>query len=338
MTDPNWYLHGLNLDAGRLLFVKTSAQQLSAASFLDNRFEIKNLPTAEVGLQEIMQQSNDLTITPPRFVFHTAFCCSTLLARCLDLPGHCVALKEPEVLMTLANYQRTGHKLLANPRDAHALYRLITFLLFRPFAENQAVIVKPTNTVNNIIRQLMSTHVDSKALLLHSDLQSFLISTLKKGERGRGFARHLFNIFQMDSAEALQLPGKQLLGMTDLQIAAITWHLQLENFFAALEAFGPAQVSSLHCDRLLDNPEQTLQKVVSHLALTNLQENFAAMMEHAPLSSNAKTPGQDFTASDRQGEYQDTEMQFSESLQLIGQWAQQLRFKFAYSDKIANPL
>lgn len=341
VENPNWFLQGINLDSSRLNFVKTSRAALAEASFLDQRFDTNSLPSISFSLKELLDYINrdgSPNPAPPRFIFHTAFCCSTLLGRCLDLPGSNISLKEPEVLMTLANYQRVGHKFLSNPSDAKQVYRLVMYLLFRPFAENETVVVKPTNTVNNIICPLLETHSQSRALLLHSDLQSFLISILKKGERGRGFARHLFNIFLMDSPEAQQLQSKQLIGMTDLQIATIVWHLQLEHFFDALGKFDSSIVKSLHCDRLLADSEVILAELVRHMEMPQLELNFEAMLANAPLQKNAKMPDQRFSAGDRKNQYQITENQFSDSLATISNWATQLRFKYAYSENIGNPL
>jgi hypothetical protein len=335
--DPNWFLHSINLDKASLSFVKTNKVALSEASFLDSRFDVAGLTKASFGLQELLEHTRSLTMlaaVEPKFIFHTAFCCSTLLARCLDLPGCSVSLKEPEVLMELSNYHRVKHKLLSNAADAKAIYQLVTFLLFRPFADGELVVVKPTNTVNNIINPLMAAHKNSKAVLLHSDLKSFMLSTLKKGERGRSFARQLFKLFSMDSQEVKQLDQQQLMAMTDMQITAITWHLQLENFFAATQQFGRDQVRSLHCDQLLSNPAQTLTKVVDCLDASGLQQNFDQLMVNAPLNKNAKETGQAFSATDREAEYRQIEQQFSDSLQTIIPWAEQLRFKYAYSANI----
>ena len=184
----------------------------------------------------------------------------------------------------------------------------------------------------------MATHAQSKALLLHSDLASFLLSTLKKGEQGRGFARHLFTIFRMDSLEAQQLDATKLMRMTDSQVTAITWHLQLERFFELSERIGAKQVSSLHCDRLLAAPDDILTRIVSFFECNALQDNIDEMLAQAPLAANAKTPGQSFDASSRSEEYSLAQKQFSESLEVIIPWAKQLQFKYPYSDQIANPL
>ena len=338
VDNPNWYCHAINLDTGRLGFVKTTKSALSETTFLDDRFNVSKLESASLSIQECVNFIDGKESAAPKYIFHTAFCCSTLLARCLDFPDSNVSVKEPAVLMALANYQRTGHKVLANVNEAKEIYGLVNHLLFRPFGENESVVVKPTNTVNNIICQLMATHTESKALFLHSDLKSFLISLLKKGEEGRGFARQLFNIFFMDSAEAQLLQQNQLLRMTDMQVAAIAWHLQLENYFDAFAEFNADKVKSLHCDRLLDSSNDILTKVVSNFDLIKLEENIDQLLEHAPLQKNSKTPGKAFTAEDRKAEHNQTEQLYRDSLNAIIPWAQQLRFKYQYSESISNPL
>lgn len=338
VKDPCWYLHDINLDQATLLFVKTEPSALSACSFLDHRFDIQGLPSASVPIANLLGLTSTIQSVVPTFVFHTAFCCSTLIARCLDLESANVSLKEPAVLMSLANYQRVNHPLLANADQAHSIHTLVTKLLFRPFGDEQTVLVKPTNTVNNIIRQLMATHPSSKALLLHSDLESFLISILKKGEQGRSFARQLFTLFLMDSPEAQQLDSTRLMRMTDSQIAAITWHLQLETFFDVFNVHDSSRVVSLHCDRLLEDPNGSLASVIAFLELTALSDDFGRLMNQAPLQSNAKTPGQNFDAVSRSQEYGKARADFSDTLNTIIPWAKQLRFKYGYSDDIPNAL
>lgn len=338
VKDPTWYLHAINLDQASLLFVKTDHRALSACSFLDHRFDIQGLPRMSVAIEDLLENSNLIESGAPTFVFHTAFCCSTLVARCLDLESANVSIKEPAVLMELANFQRIGHPLLANPEQAKAIYELVAKLLFRPFGDGQTVLVKPTNTVNNIIVPMMATHSKSKALLLHSDLESFLISILKKGEQGRGFARQLFTIFLMDSPEARQLDSTRLMRMTDSQIAAITWHLQLEKFFDVFRQFDSSRVRSLHCDHLLSDPRRSLASLIDFFEFKALDEKFEYLIDQAPLQHNAKEPGQKFDSENRNQEYDQARSRFSDTLDVILPWAKQLRFKYNYSDKIANPL
>lgn len=338
VKDSNWFLHAVDLEQASLLFVKTDECTLSACSFLDHRFDIQGLPSVSISLENLLELSDSIDSSPPTFVFHTAFCCSTLIARCLDLESKNLSLKEPAVLMALANYQRMGHPLLTNPTKAQEIYTLITKLLFRTFASGATVLVKPTNTVNNIILPMMATNPKSKALLLHSDLESFLISILKKGEQGRGFVRQLFTILLMDSPEARQLDSTRLLRMTDSQIAAMTWHLQMEKFFDVFKQYDSSRVRSLHCDRLLADSRNSLSAVIDFFELKSLKNDFDRLMAQAPLHSNAKTPDQKFDAGNRSQEYDAARAEFSETLQVIIPWAEQLRFRYSYSKTFANPL
>lgn len=339
--DPCWYLHQMNLDRRELLFVRTTAAELSAASFLDQRFKPSSNSTAIVSIDEMLPLMPNKAAELPKYIFHTAFCCSTLLARCLDLKGSSLALKEPQVLMTLANYRRTHHAGLQNPAAARELFKLVSWLLFRRFPSDdgqfQEVIIKPTNTVNNIIQPLLEVDLHSRAILLHSDLESFLISLLKKGEEGRAFGRNLFTIFQMDSAEAQQMAVPQLMRMTDLQIACLTWQLQFEHFISAQQRLS-ASIKTIHCDRLLDDSEAIIRKTVQHLKIEALDTKLDQVIQQAPLKDNAKTPGQAFTAADRKNEHLETRKEYASSLDIITPWARQLRFKYPFAETLTNKL
>ena len=39
---------------------------------------------------------------PIHFIFHTGYCCSTLLCRALDVPGVSMALKEPQIMYAIS--------------------------------------------------------------------------------------------------------------------------------------------------------------------------------------------------------------------------------------------
>lgn len=339
--DSSWYLHEIDLDNSQLLFFKVTANELSAASFLDKRFSPRSAAREVIPIDDLAALL-PATQSQPRYIFHTAFCCSTLLARCVDFPSATIALKEPQVLMTLANYKRTRHQRLATAKTADEIYRLVSWLLFRPITDDSgnplAVVVKPTNTVNNIIAELLSVHPTSRALLLHSDLESFLISLIKKGEEGRAFGRNLFNIFQMDSAAAQQMQHNQLMRMTDMQIGAVCWHLQLEHFLQTLDNSAQAQSKTLHCDRLLASPPQMLAAVIRHLELYSLQQKMAEVLAAAPLTNNAKSPGQAFSAEHRKNEYLAARKQHAASLDVILPWAQQLRFKYPFTAELSAVL
>jgi hypothetical protein len=81
-----------------------------------------------------------------------------------------------------------------------------------------------------------------------------------------------------------------------------------------------------------------LSKLIDFFDCSALQKRFEEMVELAPLNTNAKSPGQNFGASDRMQEYAQAEKQFEDSLSVIIPWAKQLRFKYPYSERIAHTL
>lgn len=186
----------------------------------------------------------------PRYIFHTAFCCSTLLARSLDREGVSLAVKEPDILMKLANLERN------QPGIAARLVPTIETGLFQHPGFDERIVVKPTNAANRIIPHLMQ-NTAARAIIIHSDLESFLLSIARKGEEGRIFVRRLYNIFLADTPFAQSLNARDVFTFSDLQIAAFVWAMQCAQIEAAV-SLAPDRYRLLHCDLFLADPEPVL--------------------------------------------------------------------------------
>ena len=90
-----WHLHALNPAAGIAKFVRMDRGAFQASVFLDHRI---CRPDAE---EAVVRVSRSALPPPPAevsFLFHSAFCGSTLLSQCLDVPGKRLVLREPQVL------------------------------------------------------------------------------------------------------------------------------------------------------------------------------------------------------------------------------------------------
>ncbi len=322
IADPHWHLHAVSRDLAQLGFVRLSERDLREAPFLDER--LKPFIEARANLAyTAAQQAGAIAAAPPVFIFHTAFCCSTLIARALDRRGICLALKEPRALMDLANARRLPSAGLA-PDTFPSRITLVTSLLARPLTAGERVLLKPTNTVNNILAELLEAHSDSRALLVHSDLEGFLISILKKGEPGRAFARQLFAIFRLDHPLLRDIDGRAALKLTDLQAAVFAWLAQIDYFRQAIARFGE-RVRSLHADDFLARPGDTLRAAARFFSLDHDESTIDEVLEGPLLRRDSKNAGRGYGADDRERERQQVVARHGEEIAFILEWARRLR-------------
>tara|TARA_R110000868_G_scaffold57942_1_gene178757 strand:- start:3852 stop:4877 length:1026 start_codon:yes stop_codon:yes gene_type:complete len=313
-ADPLWFPDAHDANSHALRLSRISRKALVEEAFLDDRWDRSGAAQAAHPVSDFAS-----LVAPkraPRFIWHTAFCGSTLLARCLDKPGSNLSLREPAVLMSLANMKRT--------QGAEALQRElgpVLALLARPFVRREHVTIKPTNTVNNLIGDVAALLPDARHLLLYSELRAFLLSIAKKGEPGRAFARQLFTIFAMDGHPIARTQPRELLKLTDLQIAALVWHMQVASFLEAARTHGPEHVASLDGDRFLHAPEPALIAVDDFLGL-GLGGEHARQMASGPIfARDSKDQAQAYSAERRAAEAEQAAAALGPALDAVIQWS-----------------
>lgn len=301
-------------------FGRIPREALSREAFLDQRMAGSILETADLSLSETAGALDSAAPAPlPAFIFHTSFCCSTLLARALDAPGAVIALKEPNILLDIANALRVDEALRREPKRTARLVRAILRLLARPRAGELRVLVKPTNAANTLLDHARAAGAPS--LLLYGGLRDYLVSILKKGEEGRSFVRQQFNIFALDAGGLSQIPHRQSIALTDLQIAAIVWRHQIEHFARALSAPNGAPVTSLEFRMLLERPADTLKAAARALELPIPEAALEAAAAGGIFAVNAKFEGQPYDAAARDAEETALAERWKTELDLILNWA-----------------
>ncbi len=297
--------------AGRLYSAEATADELSAQPFLFGAFP-GDRPKAE--LSGLPSDPNPIT----RYIFHTAFCCSTLLARALDVPGQNLSLKEPDILMQLANAQRMN----AAEGQVGFLRRVEAGLFDIGKALNETIVVKPTNAANRLAPDMLA-NPNSRAIVIHSDLRSFLLSIARKGEEGRVFCRRLFNIFRMDNVFAGAQSERDLLTLTDFQIAALVWAMQCEQLNAAAQRT-PDRVRAIHCDDFLKAPESVLRQVSAFLGLSLNDALIEEICQSDVFRKDAKDDAQGYDAGVRQQDRAEALSQFEKPISITEDWAAKL--------------
>ncbi|WP_298809631.1 hypothetical protein [uncultured Sphingomonas sp.] len=220
---------------------------------------------------------------PMHFIFHSAYCCSTLLARSLDVPGAATALKEPQVLNDMVGWRHRG----ATPAHIRPVLDQALALLARPFCDGESVIVKPSNVVNALIGGMLSLRPQSRAVLLYAPLPVFVASIARKGMWGRLWVRDLLAKQLADGIIDLGfLPGDYLLH-TDLQAAAVGWLAQ-QALFTRLATAMPNRVRLLNSEVLVSDPVRSIDAVARLFELP-LGPNAIATVVKGNFARDAKT-------------------------------------------------
>jgi hypothetical protein len=286
--DPSLFLHDIDLNTGLAGFVRTGRAALSAEPFLDHRWRAPEKADATVSLSQL-PAAGDPT---PRinFIWHTSFCASTLLAACLDSPGRCLALKEPRILVLLAAMKRSG-------RLDGDLAKAAFGLLARSFEPDEQILIKPSNGANNLMVEAAAM-TRGRALLLYSDCESFVLSMARQGRAGFAYVRDLFRSLAADGHPAGRWPAADLLRLTDLELAALVWRMQMDALEAASARLGD-RARSLDCQILQEDPDQVLSRLDDFFGLGLGRERLLEVVDGPRFQRDAKRPGKAFDAHAR---------------------------------------
>ncbi|GJL93324.1 hypothetical protein [Hyphococcus sp.] len=330
--DPSWFPHALDARQGVVACVKIARDRLAAEPFLDQRMEKSVTGSANAPLNALIGETQPAGL--PSFIFHTAFCCSTLMAKALDARGAALALKEPNILMDVSNLTRMATGAAAGQQAQRNVAGIVN-LLARRHEAGERILIKPTNTANNLAPVMAAS--GAPVVFLYGDLRAFLVSVLKKGEACKAFIRKQYTIFMLDKEGVAGIPERQGLGLTDLQIAALVWRHQMELFAKVLAQYGAKNVRSLYFRDLLMAPQATLAAAAKHLKLEisdkALSDNVAAVF-----SKNAKFENQEYTPEERSRDEQSLEDRHRTELDMIEGWAKQMRFAVDVPDRLPHSL
>jgi hypothetical protein len=317
-NDPSWLPDALDARRGLIRFARLGADALRREAFLDARKDPSVVAWAEARLADLAPHLP--APAPAAYVFHGAFCGSTLLARALDLPGRSLSLKEPNILLDLANARRAHQGYKSDPAFRQ-LADTVLRLVERRHAAGERIVIKPTNLALPLAPLIIAR--GSPVLFMHGGLREFLLSLLKKGEEGRAFARKMFNIFAMDDTALGAIEPRQAMAMTDLQVAALVWRHQLEEF-AGMLAASPA-TASLTYAAFIASAAPMLRAASGALRLDLPPEALAAAADGPLFRIDAKTADKPFTAQTRAVANADLEARHGDELTLMTGWAEKLK-------------
>jgi len=323
-----WLAHRFDEATGTIRFVDYDRQTRAAVPFLTD----DHLPRRDYRSMTRDDARAIVQTAPVHFIFHSGFCCSTLLAACLDRPGLASGLSEPVILNDIVGWRMRG----APPEAIGPLLADALRLLGRPFPGDQAVVVKPSNVVNGLAAAMLAIQPKAHAIVMHAPLEDFLTSIAKKGLDGRRWVRELFVKLRAEGrVQTLGFTDLDFLGQTDLQIAAMAWLAQ-QSLFANLIAETPNRVRALDSTAFLAQPEAALTHAAAHFGLTLDPDQLAAMLG-GPLQRNSKD-GSSYSAADRAADYDRGRAAHGDEIAKVTMWANEVARTVGIDTKLGAPL
>lgn len=319
VNDPDYLAYGFDFGAENVVFLKISRDEIRKVSCLKKDFIDPGRQFFEVPLAECIELANQsgqaLSDNPPRFIFHTAYCSSTFLSRCLDVDGTSVGLREPQILLDAANAKRMQWKSQTTNFDYRGFPRLALTLLQKHAAAGEKLVIKPINSVNNIVAELLGLSDPARSLMMYTDARNFVLSTLKKGEGGKQTVRSMFDLIRLDFPHLSNLQLAHALHMTDLRVTMTLWRLQLEQAIDAVKKFSPdGRMASLYGEELIDNPGGVLRAANEFLDIGLSSEQIDDILNSDRRFEDAKNDGQRFSKETRAGLYERFEEVFGSDL------------------------
>lgn len=315
-NDTRWMPLGYDAQSDSFMFVWVDESSVQAA-FLDQRVGESWGRRIHVAASEV---SASISISAPSWLFHTAFCCSTLLARTLHTSPASIVLKEPNVLLDLARASLSStipsERIEQRTREA-------TCLLARPWTVGGRVLIKPTNAANRLLPRLLAITPSSPALLLYGNLEDFLMSCVKKlpgAEKPlQWMAQYLLPGTVLE--QRLGIPPNHTLNF--VESCVLVWHAQMEIYSDALAADTGDHLRSLNMSALLAQPVDAVEASAAWLGLTQP----AARADRADLvrdvfARNSKQPGASYGPAQRALERKEIMERFGDLILAALEWSE----------------
>lgn len=244
-----------------------------------------------------------------------------------------MGLSEPVVLNDVVGFHRRGAPRAAVARLADAATRALA----RPFDAGEMVVVKPSNVLNPLAELLLALRADSRAILLHAPLETFLVSVVRKGLWCRLWVRELLEGFLTDQAVDLGMAPGDYFRQSDLQVAATGWLAQHALFHKLTAKLGPGRIATLDSETLTARPADVLAAAAAHYGLAASADDVAAMAANPAFTRHSKS-GAAFDAAQREAEYAAARAAHDDEIGKVATWARAVAEANGIAETLPLPL
>ncbi len=315
---PELYLQSFDIGQNTMTFTPMTKETYRSTSFLDERIHPAQSVDARVDMNDFIDTFEDARPTPRPlgFIFHTAYCCSTLLARCVQELEDTLVLKEPVPLRTLSEgwFDSTKASACRRMRD------ILGVLFSRRFGA-EAVVVKATSVCNNIMPELLEMHEKTRAIFIYSSLEESIASFLKSPERrqeAREFLISMKNLLPQD----VTLEDCQRL--IDASVVAVLWVLQVGLYCELASTRFSGRLVALNCNQLLADPVGAVLLTAKHLGIESSRSAVEDVISGSAFAMHAKEREFAFSREDRRTDLQRLAGTYGEEIRFASEWVRRL--------------
>lgn len=312
---PDWLAHRYDQEHDAVHFVHADRSARASATFLTDDHLAGATEPLQVARQDVLFALEYSLRGPVHFIFHSAYCCSTLLANAFEQPGFSYPLKEPVLLNDLVGWRHRG----ARPEQVGARLDDALALLARPFEEGERCVIKPSNVVNGLAAAMMRLRPNARALLLYAPLRIYLGSIASKGLWGRLWVRDLFLKQRLDNLPGFGFSEQDCFLQTDLQIAAMGW-LEQHRLFHDMARLWPDRIRTIDSETLLESPQRSLRALDDLYGIDRSDEQRAATATRV-FSHHGKS-GEAFDASQRRKAQDQARGAYADEIDKVAIWAE----------------
>lgn len=311
VADPEWLAHRYNESDDTFQYRHVTRQRHAEVPFaIDDYLGVEANPVV-IRREEAAGLVGEPA--PIHFIFHSAFCASTMLVRALDVPGSAMGISEPVVLNDMVGWRRRGADIQKHARVMdNALAQLS-----RPWGAGEAVVVKPSNIYNGIAMGALALRPNAKALMLYAPIEEFLLSVARKGMWCRLWVRELLEGMLQEGMVDLGFEPRDFFRQTDLQAAAVGWLAQHMLFHRMADRFGPDRIASLDSETLTGDPATSVARTAVHFGLT--KQDPADYAAHPAIGRNSKS-GAGFERGERQLDQARAREVYGDEIEKVSEW------------------
>jgi hypothetical protein len=327
LSSPEYHPLGLDLERHTISFVRLSAEARRDAAFLVPRMAAMGPRQHTFNLDDLLPEpSARPSGSGPHFILISAFCCSTLLARCLDEVPGCVVLREPALPAQLA-FAKFGAAAAGcgQPRaDWTQTLRLSLELLRRGGEAGGVVVVKASDVPNCISADLMAAAPASRFVLLAVALRTFILSVLKSPPRRRWmrarvrFWRRALAGREAELGALAEIDPRRL---DDARMSAYHWLVTRAYWraFDAAEAAGRAL--AVDGEEVPQDPAAVSARVAEFFGVRVTSEVWSRIASAPALSRHAKEKGRTYGAERRKADVEAWDAKYGREANTAVMWA-----------------